>query len=850
MLRATLAGLFAHKLRLALAAIAVVLGVAFVSGVLVLGDTMNKTFDDLFHTVDAGVDVNIRGTSTAQDLNGQALHPPLQATLVGSVQQVDGVKEAFGYLQRLGVVVVGRDGKPINTTGGPSFGLLWNPYDDMTSLHLRSGSAPQGASQVVIDAATARKGNFAVGDTVTVVLPTLGPRQMSVSGVAGFGSSDNLVGATLVAFDTTQGRTLLGAPTEFDGINVRAADGVSQAALAARIARVLPAGVEAITGQALTQEQTDAVRQNLSILTTILLVFAFVSVFVGSFIILNTFSILVAQRQRELALMRALGASRGQVMRSVLLEAVITGVMASALGLVIGVLIAKGLEALLAGIGLDLGSTPLQVGAKPIIVGLFVGIVVTVVASLIPARRATRISPVEALRDSAPAPSAVSPARIASGGALLVGGAVLLLLALLVLSSNQLLLTGAGAMLTFVGVAVLAPIVVPPVVAVLGRPIGALRGVPGRLARENARRNPRRTASTASALMIGVGLVSTFTVVAASFKASVNGVVDRTLTADFVVVPDSNQGLPAVPPAVSTRIRAIPEVAVVSEFSGGTFLHNGQRDQLTAVDPATVDAVAVITARDGQPLSRLTDSQVAISEDAAKSQSLRVGDTLPVQLEKGGVHQQKVATVFARNPLFGDYVLTLAFWQQGSAQVFDFQVAVKGRPGVNQDQLRSRLTTALTGFPALKVQNNAEFKKATGDAIDQLLNLMNVLLAFAIVIALLGVVNTMALSIVERTRELGLVRALGMTRGQTRSMVRWETVIITLFGAFLGLVVGLFFGWALVKAFASGGVDTLDVGVGQQISYLVIAFVAGLVAALFPAFRASRVNMLQAIATE
>ncbi|HXA29952.1 MAG TPA: FtsX-like permease family protein [Candidatus Angelobacter sp.] len=849
MLKATLRGLLAHKLRLALATMAIVLGVSFVTGTLVIGDTINSTFDTLFKTTTAGVDVDVRAVSTGTE-QGHDVHPPIPVSVLPPVQAVNGVKEAFPYLARV-AVIVGKDGKVVSTGGAPTLGLLWNPYPDMSSFRLRSGAPPQGPDQVVIDAHTASVQGFKAGDSVRIVLPSGSPQTFTLSGTTGFGNQDNLAGATVAAFDPQAGRALLGAPNEYDGIYLKAQQGVSPETLKARVAAVLPHGVEAVTGQTLAQEQTDAVKTGIGFLTTFLLVFAFISLFVGSFIILNTFAILVAQRTRELALLRCLGATRGQVMRSVLTEAAITGLVAAILGILAGLGIAKGLEALLGAVGLDLSGTSLQLQPHTVIAGLAVGVLVTIVASVLPARRATRVAPVEALRDAMPSPSVVSAGRIIGGLLLLGAGVLSILLGLFALPSNQLLVTGLGALATFIGVAVLAPIVVGPVVSVLGAPVRRFRGVPGKLARENAMRQPRRTASTASALMIGVGLVSCFTVVAASLTGSINRIVDRTVNADYIISPQTQgNGDALLSPDITTRLAADRNVAVVSPISGGTFHYGNEADQVEAVDTATILRVADVTVQNGASLDRLGDGQVAISEDAAKNHALKVGDVVPMQLPRPGVLEQRVATVYARNPLLGDYLVTRSTWQRGSIEIFDFVVLVKGSSGVSQSALRSSITSDLSAFPNVQVQNNAEYKKTQGQQIDVLLNLLTALVVLAIVIALLGVVNTMALAIVERVRELGLVRALGMTRSQTRSMVRWETVLITVFGALLGCVVGLFFGVALVRAFASQGVDVLDLALGRQVQYVLVAFVAGLVAAIWPARRAARVDLLQAIATE
>jgi putative ABC transport system permease protein len=847
--KTTWRGILAHKLRLFLATTAIVLGVSFVTGTLVIGDTINHTFDSLFQVINAKVDVEVRGASTGT-VQGQAIHPPMPASVLSQVQNVSGVKEAFGSVSR-SAVIVDRDGKAVINGGAPTFGLIWDPYADLSAATLRSGSAPSGADQVVIDAHTATTKNFKTGDKVTIVLPQQGPKTFTISGTTGFGDRDTIVGATISIFDAQSGPALLGAAGEFDTIELRAQPGVNADTLRASVNAALPKGVEAVTGQQVATEQSDAIKSNIGFLTTFLLVFALISVFVASFIILNTFSILVAQRTRELALLRCLGATRRQVMTSVLTEALITGIVASLLGIAVGMVIAIGLEALLGSIGLDLTGSTLQLSAGTIIVGLLVGTLVTVMASFLPARRATRVAPVEALRDSAPSIGTVSLGRILSGAGLLAGGIAMIVIGLFVISANQLAVTGAGALLTFVGVSVIAPMLVGPVVRVLGAPVTRFRGVPGKLATDNAQRQPRRTAATASALMIGVGLVSCFSVVTASLTDSVNKVIDRTVSADYILSPDNQgNGNALIPPDVATRLAADTKVGTVSPISGGTFHWGSDELFVQAVVPDTILRVADVSVQSGTPINQLGDGDVAISEDAAKNRALKIGDTVPMQFARPGVHQQRVSAVFARNPLLGDYLVTGSTWQSGNVEVFDILVLVKGAPGVAAEALRSSIKQDLSGFPNLKVENNAEYKATQAQNVNVALNFLTVLLVLAIIIALLGVVNTMALAIVERVRELGLVRALGMTRAQTRSMVRWETVLITVFGAILGCVVGIFFGISLVRAFASSGVDVLNVSVGRQIAYVIVAFFAGLLAAIWPARRASRVDVLQAITTE
>jgi putative ABC transport system permease protein len=851
MTRATLQGLLAHKLRLLMAALAIVLGVSFVTGTLVLGDTLNSTFDNLFNQVNAGVDVTVRSKTTVKGQFGEPdFHPPVSESVLNVVSGTPGVHEAFGQVQGRAVITA-RDGSAIHNGGAPTFGFLWNPYDDLSALHLRSGQPPHGDSEVVIDVKTATDNGFKVGDSINIAFATGQPRTYRISGITGFGTQDNLVGATIAALDPATGRTVLGEPNQYDLIEVRGDSGVVVDDLRARIAARLPQGLEAITGKTLTQEEIDQVGHSLGFLTTALLVFAGIALFVGSFIILNTFNILVAQRQRELALLRCLGASRAQVLRSVLLESFITGLIASAAGVGFGVLIAEGLQALLNAIGLSLSGTSLQFQARTPIVAVIVGTLITMGAALLPAVRATRVPPVAAMRESVPTPSAVSARRIVAGSAITGAGVALLLLGLFALSSRQLVAVGAGALLTFIGVAILAPVIAVPVVRVLGLPVKRLRGAAGTLARENAMRNPRRTATTASALMIGIGLVACFTVVAASFKDSINAVVDRTARADFIVTPKTVTQEAGVGAGVADRLRKDPAVGSVFELVAGSTNIGSDTSQVLGMDTSSVDTVIAASIQHGVPLSQVGDADVAVSEDMVTARHWQLGDTVPMQMQAPGVRRQRVVTVFARNPLLGDYIITLkTFRAANPKRLGDDAVLLIAAPGHPLSDVKTAVGKDVAGFPGLQVQDQAQFKKSQGDQVDQLLSILTALLVLAIIIALLGIVNTMALSIVERTRELGLVRALGMTRQQTRTMVRWETVIITLFGTLLGIAVGVGFGVALVKALGSQGVETLSVAPGQLASYVVLAFLAGLLAAVFPALRASRLNMLAAIATE
>ncbi|HXJ65312.1 MAG TPA: FtsX-like permease family protein, partial [Actinomycetota bacterium] len=576
MWRATIKGLIAHKLRLALTALAVVLGVAFVAGTLVLTDTLGHTFDQLFSQVSQGVAVTVRGTSNFGNDRGR-----ISDTLVPTIRGVEGVAQAEGVVQGY-AQVVGKDGKAIVTGGAPTFGVNWvnaaqNP------LTLRSGKAPAGPDEVAIDVGTADKGNLKIGDTVEILFEGP-PQKFTLVGLTGFGTADNLAGATISAFDTATAQRVLNSEGKFDSIDVAAAPGVSDIVLRDRVASVLPQGVEAVTGTKAAEENAQQVKDGLGFFKTALLVFAGIALFVGTFIIFNTFSIIVAQRTRELGLLRAIGATGRQVTVSVLAEAVITGLIASVLGLGLGVLMALGLQSLLKGFGISLPSSGLVFLPRTIWVSLLIGTVVTVIAAFSPARRAARIPPIAAMRDTE-LPSASLRRRSIVGTIVTVIGVVLLVLGLTGGGINN---VGLGVALIFVGVAMLAPLIARPLARAIGAPFAAVFKLPGRLGRENAARNPRRTASTASALMIGLALVAFTSIFAQSLKSSVADILDRTLKADFILSTSQFSGFS---PDAAQAARGVPGVGVVSELRGGQDTQikiDGSTHFPSGVDPATI----------------------------------------------------------------------------------------------------------------------------------------------------------------------------------------------------------------------------------------------------------------------
>ncbi|HEX2119837.1 MAG TPA: FtsX-like permease family protein [Acidimicrobiales bacterium] len=842
MLRAILKGVLAHKLRLFLTAMAVVLGVSFVAGTYVLTDTINKTFDTLFTEISAGVDVSVRAQSGFEDDAGgiETTRDTVPASVLEAVRRVPGVEAAeptvTGYAQ-----FIDEQGKAVATSGAPTLGFNWTD-PELSPLQLRSGRAPQGPGEVVVDAVTAREHDFAVGDRVRMLFR--GPTEdFTIVGITGFGEADNLAGATLAIFELETAQRVFGKVGRYDSVEAKAGAGVSTLELRDRVAAAVPSGVEVVTSQQVADESAESVQQALGFFGTALLVFAGISLFVGGFIILNTFSILVAQRTRELALLRALGASRGQVMTSVIGEAFVVGLFASVVGLGVGVLVAIGLQELLQAFGIDLPASGVVVKPRTIIAALLVGVVVTVLSSVSPARRASRISPMAALRGAGVEQGGSLRPRTAVGGVVTAVGAAALLFGL----SGSLSLVGLGAALVFVGVALLSPAVARPMAMVIGSPLPRIAGVSGKLGRQNAIRNPRRTAATSAALTVGLGLVACVSVLAASIKDSAAEIVDDYLAADFIIT--TTQFVPTISTELAPRLAQQPELAAVSGLQTGQWRYQGDGRSLFAGDPATLGQVLKLDVTEGD-VGGLARGEILIDEDELDEQGFRVGDVLPMTFARTGEQQIRIAGTFANNQLLGSYLVSTATFEANFTERLDLIVLARTAEGVSPQAARAAVERVTADYPNVELRDQAEFKQEQENQVNQILGLVTALLFLSILIALFGIVNTLALSIFERTRELGLLRAVGMSRRQVRSMIRGESVIIAVLGAVLGVAVGMLFGWAIVNALDSEGVTNIVVPGGQLLVYVVLAGVAGVVAAVFPARRAARLDVLAAISHE
>ena len=849
MWRATLKGMVARKLRLTLTALAVVIGVAFVSGTYVLTDTISRTFTDLFEQTTRGIDVAIRTKAAFNSNQGPALREPMPASLAGRVQAISGVARVegsvTGYAQFIGNNGRNKD-KPVTTGGAPTLGVSAGRDVTRSAVIMRAGQAPRGPTEVAVDALTAKKQGFKVGDTVRLLFQ--GPTQaFTVSGIFGIGQADNLAGATLAAFDLPTAQKVLNRQGVYDEIDVAAVRGVDPTTLRNRMRAALGPTYEVLTGKQLAADTAKSVGQFAKIIGYALLAFAFVALFVGSFIIVNTLSITLAQRTRELALLRALGASRGQVLGSVLAEAALTGAFASVVGLGTGIVFALGLNSVFKTIGVSLPATTLQIQPRTAVVGLAVGIGVTLIASMVPALRATRVPPVAALQEEAVATaSTTGMRRTLIGSFVTLAGVALLLVGLFSKQGNRLLNVAGGAVVVFLGVGVLSPLVARPVAAALGWPFARWAGQPGKLARDNAMRNPRRTASTAAALMIGLALVTLVTIFAASLKSSVGKVLDQTVAADYILVPSGGQGFST---EAVRRIAALPQVEAAASVRMGVFKLDGKIQNVSGIDPVAYTRTIRTDTVSGR-MEDLVSGGVDVRRDVAEQHGWKVGQAIAMEFPVGGPAQEPIRAIYKDNQLNGPYLLSLSDYQAHYADQLDMVALVKARANVSPDASRAAVEGVTNDFPNIQVKDQAEYKQQQSGQINRVLILFYVLLALAVVIAFIGIINTLALSILERVREIGLLRAVGMTRDQIRSMIRWEAVIIAVVGAAFGLAVGTFFGWTLVRALHSQGITEFVVPVGSLLAFVALAAVAGMLAAIFPSRRAAKIDMLRAIAAQ
>lgn len=856
-LRTSMRNFFAHKGRMALSAVAVLLSVAFVCGTLVFTDTMNTTFDKLFAATASDVTVSAKGSSDTGETTADNGKPPVMpASVVDEVGTADGVKSAEGTVFSTSVTVVDADKDSLSpTSGGPTIVGNWNANDART-MKIASGSAPRGADQVMVDADTADKHGLKLGDGIGIIT-TVGTHRAKISGIADFTVTNP--GAAIFYLDTrTAQQALIGETGVYTNVNVTAAPGVSDARLKKNVSAALDGGYKVQTAKEIADANAEDVQEFMGVIKYAMLGFAGIAFLVGVFLIINTFSMLVAQRTREIGLMRAIGSSRRQVNRSVLIEALLLGVVGSVLGVGAGVGLAVGLMKLMGAMGMNLSTDDLTVVWTTPVIGLVLGVVVTVLAAYLPARRAGKVSPMAALRDAgAPTDARAGVVRGVIGALLTGGGGFALYLAAAAdTAANGALWLGAGVVLSLIGFVVIGPLLAGGVVRVLGAIVLRMFGPVGRMAERNALRNPRRTGATGAALMIGLALVACLSVVGSSMVASATEELDKSVGTDFIVQSDSGQ---LITPQAVEAVKDADGVARVTEYKWTQVdftTPDGKTSKdtaITAADPTYAQDLQVETVA-GNLADAYRPDSMSVHEEFAQDHRVTLGSRIAVAFEDGSEAQLTVRAITSSEAVIDQGAMytsidTLAKYVPAEKMPLDTLLFASAEEG-QEAAAYAALKAALDDYPQYTVRDQTDYKEALKDQIGQLLNMIYGLLALAIIVAILGVVNTLALSVVERTREIGLMRAIGLSRRQLRRMIRLESVVIALFGALLGLGLGMGWGATAQQLLALEGLDVLEIPWPTIGAVFIGSAFVGLFAALIPAFRAGRMNVLNAIATE
>ena len=847
MLKLTLRNLLARKLRLVMSGLAIVLGVAFLSGVLVFSNGLSTTFDGIINGSTPDGMVRPEQAESFSAGEGGVGTATLSPTVVEDLAALPEVERADGDVVGLGMSMLAKDGTLVGGTGAPTLAFNYHDAPNMageSTLELIDGRWPERPGEVVVDEDAAENGDYSLGDDVGLLAP-FGEieRTATLVGTAEF-NGGGTAGATLLIFDTAGAQELfLQGQDVYNQISLTAAEGVSQTELAAAAQEVAPEGFEAVTGDTVAEESQEAIGEFLDVISIFLLVFAIIAVIVGGFIIVNTFTILVAQRSRELALLRALGAGRGQVTGAVMLESFVLAVVTSTLGIGLGLLLARGLAALFRAVGLDIAGNALTLTVGTVVTSYLVGIVVTMLAAYLPARRAGKVAPVAAMRaDSAPARGSLRRRTIV-GAVVLAIGAGLAGYGLSGAPGSDAAWIGTGAVLWILTVAAISSVVGKPVLVLCRRLFTTGFGTAGRLAGENALRDPRRTGATASALMIGLALVCTIGVLAASLNKSVDDVVDEEFTADFLV--QATNFLP-FSTEVGDDLAAVEGVGVVSrqQWAGAQL---GDENVFVVGNDEGFDEIYDLDVIDGR--QEIDGAEAIVQDDFAQENDLAVGDRIGLSFPAGKRLDLEVVGVVAASEATGS--VTVPLDQLGEAGIArqDTSISITLAPGADAETVHAALDEAAKDVPIVAVYDKEEFSDGIRDQVNQLLYMIYGLLALAIVIAVIGIVNTLGLSVIERTREIGLLRAVGMSRSALRRMITLESVAIAVLGAVLGMALGLLIG-VLLRESLKEDLTSLGLPLGQLLVFLAIAVVVGVLAAVVPAVRASRLNVLEAIATE
>ncbi|MFF9060097.1 ABC transporter permease [Streptomyces sp. NPDC014882] len=842
MFRTALRNVLAHKARLLMTVLAVMLGVAFVSGTLVFTNTISDAYQ---RSSAKGFDqVDVAVTAEPQEDEGDRIGstPDLTRSLLDASAKAPGAASAIGVVRGF-TAIADKDGKLVGEGFQSQGGNYWG--DEDPRYPLREGTAPRGPGEIALDSETARRTGYEVGDTVRLSVdgPVLTPR---ITGVFTTDDGNVAAGGSLTLFDTATAQGLFGKPGTYHEIDVKAASGTSQTALKAALDKALPKDlVETTTGRRLADEQAKLISSQMSGLKQGLLVFAGIALFVGTFIIANTFTMLVAQRTKELALLRAVGASRRQVTRSVLVEAFVVGTVAGLTGLVAGVGIGAGLRSLMGTLGATVPDGPLVVSPGTAATALAVGVVITVLAAWLPGRRAAKIPPVAAMSSVHATASTRSLVLRNTLGALLSAAGVAVVLAATTMSgSDGQAPMGLGAVLLVVGVFVLTPLLSRPLIAAAA-PVLRIFGVSGKLARQNSVRNPRRTAATASALMVGLTLITGMTVMAGSLQKSIDKMASAAIEADYVVSMANGRGLS---PDVERTLGATDGVALTSPLRNAPARVDGRTEYVTGVTGPAIARLTDLTVDDGA--FRVGGSRVVVDEDTAKSHGWKAGSDFTMAYEDGAKQRLTVAGVYRGNEMIRGIILDNTALAPHQDDPTDMQVMVKTAGGAS-DAVKDRLEKALGANPAIKVQSKQDLSDEIAQMFTLMLNMLYGLLAMAVIVAVLGVVNTLAMSVFERSQEIGMLRAIGLDRRAVKRMVRLESLVISLFGGVLGIGLGVFFGWAAGELIGTS-MPTYELVLpwGRMAVFLALAGAVGVLAALWPARRAARLNVLTAIKSE
>jgi len=845
MLRIALKGILGRKARLVLTSLAVILGTAFLSGTAVFSATLNRTFDNLFSDVFRNVDSYVRSTQVIEADFGAEERQRIPAELIATIEAVPGVGDVQGDIQAF-ARIIGKDGQPLGSDGAgpPTFGSVGEEFKGALWT-ISEGKFPSNSTEVALDEASAKAGNYVVGDTVKVVAQA-GSREFTLVGIAGYGDVRSPGGATFALFDLATAQEFLAKPGFVDAILISGDGSASDEELAKAINAVIPSSykTETLTGAEITKETQDQIGSALSFFSILLSTFSYIALGVGSFVIYNVFSISAAQRQRENALLRAIGASKKQVTRALMIESVVVGLFGSTIGLFAGIGLSKALSALLKAASIDLPSGDLVVPSSAIVNTIVVGLIVTVASAWLPARRAGRVPPLAAMRETAIEVVALTRRRTIFGLALIALGAASII-AVTNGASNTWL--GLGILFVFSGTITLGPVIARPVALLLGKPAEKFRGVTGTMARQNSARNPKRTSRTASPVLIGVALVTAVAALAASISSQIDGVFTQQFKGDYAINTNA-RGFGGLSPSLADDINTLPEVERATGIGLLTVKIDGKGQYLTTINPATVEGVFDIGLTSGT-YADLTPETIFVSQQYAENNDAKLGDTIAVTLADAQVKSLSIAGIYEFDELAGKYTVSRDLTKDTTVITFDLGVYIKIKDGVSQESARTALQAAVDKYGQGTLLSKREYIDSQSGQINQLLGLIYGLLFLSVIIAVVGIIITLLLSVFERQREIGLLRAVGMTKSQVRTTVRWESVITSLLGAVVGIVLGVGLGWVIVYALRDQGLSAFSVPVGTTVSILIMAFVIGVLAAVYPAWRATRVNLLTAITT-